>query len=118
MKTATVGIEDRAFALFFRPHRVAFGSSNFPAPENLPSKTKKVLMPREWAQLELTDALIRFIMKKGSLSSLGLIDKSQKAANKKLMRWLYRCCKWMHHVLVSSFPFFLDKLNEANSKHF
>ena len=37
MTTAIVWIEDGAFALFFRPHRGAFDSSNVPAPGNLPS---------------------------------------------------------------------------------
>ena len=32
MKTATEWIEDGAFALFFRPHRRAFGSSSVAAP--------------------------------------------------------------------------------------
>ena len=35
MKTATVWIEDRVFALFFRPYHGAFGSSSVPAPGNL-----------------------------------------------------------------------------------
>ena len=50
-----------------------------------------MLMPGEWALLDLTDALVS--LKKASLSSLELINKSQKAAIQKLMRWLYRCCK-------------------------
>ena len=53
-----------AFALFFCPHPVGFDSSRVPTPGNLPSKTKKMLMPGGqpvgggggWAQLELTDA--------------------------------------------------------------
>ena len=45
MKTTTMLIEDGAFALFFRPHRGAFGSLSFPTPENLPSDAKKLLMP-------------------------------------------------------------------------
>ena len=46
MKTALwIKLEDGAFALSFRPHRGALGSSSVPAPGNLPSKTKKKLMP-------------------------------------------------------------------------
>ena len=37
--------EDGAFALFFRPHPVGFGSSRVPSRGNLPSKVK-MLMPR------------------------------------------------------------------------
>ena len=49
MKNVAVLTEDGALALFFRPH-----------PGNLPSKAKKMLMPRGqpgggWAQVELTD---------------------------------------------------------------
>ena len=51
-------------ALFFRPHPRGFDSSRVPTPGNLPSKAKKMLMPRGqprvggggWAQVELTDA--------------------------------------------------------------
>ena len=52
--------EDGAFALFFRPHRGRFDSSRVPTPGNLPSKTKKMLMPggQGWAQVELIDALL------------------------------------------------------------
>ena len=58
--------EDGEFALFFRPHPVGFGSSRVPTPGNLPSKAK-MLMPGSqsggggggWAQVELTDALLR-----------------------------------------------------------
>ena len=58
-------MEDRAFALFFRPHPGGFDSSRVPTPGNLQSKTKKMLTPEGqpggggegWAQLELTDAL-------------------------------------------------------------
>ena len=69
MKNVAVLIEDRAFSLFFHPHPRGFDSSRFPAPNNLLSKAKKVLMPRgqlglgtcvrgggSWPQLELTDA--------------------------------------------------------------
>ena len=62
MKTATVWIKDRAFALFF-PYRGTFGSSSVPSPGNLPSTAKNAntwwssLGGREgWAQLNLTDA--------------------------------------------------------------
>ena len=42
MKTAVwIKLEDRAFALFSRPHSGALGSLSVPAPGNLPSKTKK-----------------------------------------------------------------------------
>ena len=34
------------FALFFRPHPGEFDSSRVPTPGNLPSKAKKMLMPR------------------------------------------------------------------------
>ena len=45
MKTAVwIKLEDRAFALFFRPHSGALGSLSVPAPGNLPPKTKKKLM--------------------------------------------------------------------------
>ena len=56
--------EDGAFALFFRLHPGGFDSSRVSTPGNLPSKAKKMLMPRGqpgrgggWAQVELTDAL-------------------------------------------------------------
>ena len=39
-------VEDTAFALFFRPYPGEFDSSRVPIPGNLPSKAKKVLMPR------------------------------------------------------------------------
>ena len=63
MKNVAVFTEDGAFALFFRPHPAGFDSSRVPTPGNLPSKSKKMLMPGvspggRWAQLELTDALI------------------------------------------------------------
>ena len=38
-------MEDRAFALFFRPHPGGFDSSRVPTPGNLQSKTKKMLTP-------------------------------------------------------------------------
>ena len=66
MKNVAVLTEDGAFALFFRPHPGGFDSSRVPTPGNLPSKTKKILMPGgqpwgrgggRWAQVELTDAL-------------------------------------------------------------
>ena len=58
--------EDGAFALFFRPLPVGFGSSRGLTPRNLPSKAK-MPMPGDqpggggggWAQVELTDALLR-----------------------------------------------------------
>ena len=60
MKNVAVLTEDGAFAVFFRPHREGFDSSN-PTPGNLPPKAKKMLMPGNqpgggggW---ELTDAL-------------------------------------------------------------
>ena len=40
MRTATVGIEDGVFALFFRPYQGAFGGSNVPAPGNLLNQSK------------------------------------------------------------------------------
>ena len=46
MKTVAVLTEDGAFALFFRPHPGGFDSSRVPTPGNLPSKAKKMLMPR------------------------------------------------------------------------
>ena len=46
MKNVAVFTEDGAFALFFRPHPGGFDSSRVPTPENLPSKAKKMLMPR------------------------------------------------------------------------
>ena len=67
MKNVAVLTEDGEFALFFRPHPVGFGSSRVPTPGNLPSKAK-MLMPGSqpgggggggWAQVELTDALLR-----------------------------------------------------------
>ena len=69
MKNVAVLIEDEAFSLFFHPHPRGFDSSRFPAPKNLLSKAKKVLMPGgqlglgtriggggSWPHLELTDA--------------------------------------------------------------
>ena len=41
MKIDSVLTEDRAFALFFRPHPGGFDSSGVPTPGNLPSKAKK-----------------------------------------------------------------------------
>ena len=38
-------MQDRAFALFFHPHPGGFDSSRVLTPTNLPSKTKKMLMP-------------------------------------------------------------------------
>ena len=46
MKNVVVFTEDGAFALFFRPHPGGFDSSRVPNPGNLPSKAKKMLMPR------------------------------------------------------------------------
>ena len=66
MKNVAVLTEDRAFAVFFRPHHGGFDSSRVPTPRNLPSKAKKMLTPGGqpgrgggggWVQLELTDAL-------------------------------------------------------------
>ena len=64
MKNVAVLMEDGAFALFFRPHPEGIDSSRVPTPGNLPSKAKKMLMPRGsaqggggWAQVELTDTL-------------------------------------------------------------
>ena len=51
MKNVAVFIKDGAFSLFFHPHPRGFDSSGFPAPRNLLSKAKKVLMP--WGQLGL-----------------------------------------------------------------
>ena len=55
--------EDRAFALFFRPHPGGFDSSRVLTLENLPARAKNMLMPGGqpgegggWAQLVLTDA--------------------------------------------------------------
>ena len=61
MKTATVWIEDAAFALLFRPHRGAFDISttgNFPSKEKRDANAQE--LAREGggtAQLDLTDAL-------------------------------------------------------------
>ena len=41
MKNVAVLTEDRAFALFFRPHPGAFDSLRVPTPENLSCKAKK-----------------------------------------------------------------------------
>ena len=67
MKTATVWIEDAAFAFLFRPHRGAFDISNVPATRNFPSKEKRDANGQELAregggtgQLDLTDALQTF----------------------------------------------------------
>ena len=67
MKTATVWIEDATFALFFHPHRGAFGISNVPATGNFPSKEKRDANAQELAregggtaQLNLNDALETF----------------------------------------------------------
>ena len=60
MKNVAVLTEERAFALFFRPHAWGCDSTRVPTPGNLPSKEKKkVQMPRGGGlvQLELTDAL-------------------------------------------------------------
>ena len=64
MKTATVWIEDAAFALLFRPHLGAFDIS---ATGNFPSKEKRDANAQELAregggtaQLDLTDALQTF----------------------------------------------------------
>ena len=46
MKNVAELTEDGAFALFFRPHPGEFDSSRVPTPGNLPSKAKKMLMPR------------------------------------------------------------------------
>ena len=65
MKNVAVLTKDGAFALFCRRHPRGFDNSRVPTPGNLPSKAKKMLMPRgqpgvgaagDWAQLELTDA--------------------------------------------------------------
>ena len=46
LKMALAGLtEDRAFALFFRPHPEGFDSSRVLTPGNLRSKAKKMLMP-------------------------------------------------------------------------
>ena len=45
MKNVAVLTEDRALALFFRPHPGGFDSSRIPTPGNLPSKAKRMLMP-------------------------------------------------------------------------
>ena len=45
MKNVAVLTEDRAFAVFFRPHHGGFDSSRVPTPRNLPSKAKKMLTP-------------------------------------------------------------------------
>ena len=46
MKNVTVLTEDGAFALFFCSHHGEFDSSKVPIPGNLPSKAKKMPMPR------------------------------------------------------------------------
>ena len=46
MKNVAVLTEDGAFAVFIGPHRGGFDSSSVPTPGNLPSKAKKMLMPR------------------------------------------------------------------------
>ena len=65
-KKIAVLTEDGAFALFFRPLPVVFGSSRAPTPGNLPSKAKMLMRGGQpggggesWAQVELTDALLR-----------------------------------------------------------
>ena len=45
VKNVAVLTEDRAFALFFRPHPGGFDSSRVLTPGNLPSKAKKMLRP-------------------------------------------------------------------------
>ena len=45
MKNVAVLMNDGAFALFFRPYPGGFDSSRDPTPGNLPSKTKKMVMP-------------------------------------------------------------------------
>ena len=47
MKNVAVLTEGGAFALFFPPHPRGFDSSRVPTPRNLPSKAKKMLMPRD-----------------------------------------------------------------------
>ena len=42
-------MEDGVFALFFRPHPRKFDSSKVPAPGNLPSKAKKILISGSFA---------------------------------------------------------------------
>ena len=65
MKNVALLTEDGAFALFFAPPPPGIDSSRVPTPGNLPSKVKKMLMPGDqpgrggWAQVELTDALVR-----------------------------------------------------------
>ena len=44
MKNVAVLTEDRAFALFFRPHPEGFDISRVSIPGNLPSKPKKMLV--------------------------------------------------------------------------
>ena len=64
MKNVAVLMNDGAFALFFRPYPGGFDSSRDPTPGNLPSKTKKMVMPGGQpgggggggVQLELTNA--------------------------------------------------------------
>ena len=46
MKNVAVLTEDGAFALFFHTHPGGFDSSKVPIPRNLPSKARKMLMPR------------------------------------------------------------------------
>ena len=64
-KNVAVLTEDGAFSLFFHPHPRAFDSSRVPTPGNLPSKAKKNANARGsawgggWAQVELTDALLK-----------------------------------------------------------
>ena len=65
MKNVAVLTEDGAFAVFFCPHHGGFDSLRVPTPGNLPSKAKKMPVPRGqprgrgggWAQVELADAL-------------------------------------------------------------
>ena len=46
MKNVAVLTEDGAVALFFRPHPGGFDGSRVPTPGNLPSKGKKMPVPR------------------------------------------------------------------------
>ena len=46
IKNVALVTEDGAFALFFRPHPGGFASSRVTTPGNLPSKAKKMLIPR------------------------------------------------------------------------
>ena len=64
IENVAVLTKDGTFAPFFRPHPVGFDNLRVSTPGNLPSKTKKMLMPggqpgggRGWAQVELSDAV-------------------------------------------------------------